>query len=154
MPKRGRKNREQRRAIFREDGEKRSESAGTERTGKKRKGANCGFNGGKGRQTQYSLYDELLFDGEIVNGEKNGKGKEYNDENNLVYEGEYLNGERWKGIGKEYNDEGKLEYEGEYLNGERNGKGKEYYYNGELEFEGEYLNGERWNGKGNECLLW
>ena len=43
-----------------------------------------------------------------------------------MFEGEYLNGER-NGKGKEYNIFGKLEFEGEYLNGERNGKGKEYY---------------------------
>ena len=41
-----------------------------------------------------------------------------------MFEGEYLNGER-NGKGKEYDyDNGKLEFEGEYLNGERNGKGK------------------------------
>ena len=40
----------------------------------------------------------MRFEGEYLNGEKNGKGKEY------------------------YGD--KLEFEGEYLNGKRNGKGK------------------------------
>ena len=56
----------------------------------------------------------------------------------LEFEGEYLNGER-DGIGKEYdNSNGKLVFEGEYLNGERNGKGKEYNYDGNLIFEGEY----------------
>ena len=65
---------------------------------------------------------KLIFEGEYINGEKNGKAKEYN----------------WKGI---------LIFEGEYLNGERNGKGKEYYENGKISFEGEYLNGENWNGK-------
>ena len=66
-----------------------------------------------------------------MNGERNGKGKEY----------DYWNG--------------KLIFEGEYLNGERNGKGKEYYYHSKsdfgndsskLKFEGEYLNGKIWNG--------
>ena len=58
-------------------------------------------------------------------GEINGKGKEYNiSTNNLLFEGEYLNGKKI-GEGKEYydNDNGKLKYEGEYLNGE----GKEYF---------------------------
>ena len=67
----------------------------------------------------------------------------------IKYEGEYLNGKR-NGKGKEYNYKGILKFEGEYLNGERNGKGKEYYSNGQLEFDGEYLNGKRWNGKGKE----
>ena len=66
----------------------------------------------------------------------------YNDK--LIFEGEYLNGKR-NGKGKEYKF-GRLKFEGEYLNGERNGKGKEYY-GGYLIFDGEYLNGKRWNGK-------
>ena len=64
-----------------------------------------------------------------------------------IYEGEYLNGER-NGKGKEYAYFRRLIFEGEYLNGKRNGKGKEYNYN-HLLFEGEYLNGKR-NGKGIE----
>ena len=43
----------------------------------------------------------------------------------MIYEGEYLNGKR-NGKGKEYNIT--LYFEGEYLNGKRNGKGKEYNY--------------------------
>ena len=43
----------------------------------------------------------------------------------LIFEGEYLNGERI-GKGKEYGCYGELIFEGEYLNGKRNGKGKEY----------------------------
>ena len=57
-----------------------------------------------------------------------------------------MNGEK-NGKGKEYYENGKLKFEGEYLNGEKHGKGKEYYENGKLRFEGEYLNGERWKGK-------
>ena len=33
----------------------------------------------------------LKFEGEYLNGEKNGKGKEYHDNGKLKYEGEYLN---------------------------------------------------------------
>jgi len=45
--------------------------------------------------------------------------KEYYDDGKIEFEGEYLNGER-NGKGKEYNKNGKLEFEGEYLNSERN----------------------------------
>ena len=38
----------------------------------------------------------LLFEGEYLNGKKNGKGKEYDYYGELVYEGKYLNGERIK----------------------------------------------------------
>ena len=116
-------------------------------------------------------------------GKKNGKGKEYNDDNNVIFDGEYLNGKK---IGKEYNNYGKLifdgdrngkgkeyyfgklEFEGEYLNGKKyNGKGydrknniiyelkngngfvKEYSSNSQLIFDGQYLNGEI-EGKGQE----
>ena len=80
--------------------------------------------------------------------ESNKKGKKYDIINDyLEFEGEYLNGKR-NGKGKEYNSKGKLKFEGEYLNGKRNGKGKEYYLNGRLMFEGDYINGLKWNGKG------
>ena len=59
----------------------------------------------------------------------------------MIFKGEYLNGER-NGKGKEYGYEDKLVFEGEYLNGKRNGKGKEYDINGKLIYEGEYLNGK------------
>ena len=44
--------------------------------------------------------------------ENNGKVKEYYG-NKLIYEGEYLNGEK-NGKGKEYNDNDELEFDGEY----------------------------------------
>ena len=78
---------------------------------------------------------------------KDGKGNliisYYNNDKLILFEGEYLNGEK-NGKGKEYDYySGKLLFEGEYLNGERNGKGKEYdFYSGKLLFDGEYLNGK------------
>ena len=41
-----------------------------------------------------------------MNGEKNGKGKEYKYDT-LIYKGGYLNG-KWHGKGKKYFDNGKL----------------------------------------------
>ena len=58
-----------------------------------------------------------IFDNEDIKEEIN----EY--ENILKYEGEYLNGER-NGIGKEYDINDELIFEGEYLNGERKKKRK------------------------------
>jgi len=101
-----------------------------------------------------------------LNGERNGKGKEYNSINGrLIFEGEYFKGKRW--TGKEYDDKGNIicelykgkglvkdfsissiKYKGEYFNGKRHGKGKEYEIN-QLIYEGEYSNGKR-NGKGKE----
>ena len=79
-----------------------------------------------------------------------GKGfiKRYDNTNDkLTYEGEYLNGEK-NGKEKEYYIYDNLKYEVEYLNGKRNGKGKEYDFYGNLIFEGEYLNNKKWNGVG------
>ena len=67
--------------------------------------------------------------------------KEYNDYYSLIiFEGEYLNGQK-HGKGKEYYDNGKLEFEGEYLNGKRQGKGKEYY-NSEITSENIFGNSD------------
>ena len=46
------------------------------------------------------------YKGEYLNGEKNGKWKEYKYIGKLIFEGEYLKGERLKG--KEYDDTGGL----------------------------------------------
>ena len=92
------------------------------------------------KKIDISLINYKFFSGRYIIYESNGIRKEYYGFNDkLIFEGEYLNGER-NGTGKEYDRDGKLIYEGEYLNGKRNGKGKEYYYNGKLSFEGEYLN--------------
>ena len=61
----------------------------------------------------------LLFEGEYLNGQKNGKGKEYNYDGELIFEGEYLNGKKWNGKGKEFNRFHGLVYDGEYVNGEK-----------------------------------
>ena len=47
---------------------------------------------------------KLEFEGEYLNGKRNGKGKEYNYEGKLLFEGEYLNGKRWNGKGYNKND--------------------------------------------------
>ena len=90
--------------------------------------------------------DILKFEGEYLNGKRNGKGKEYDINGKLTYEGDFLMGKQGYSYKKDY-DYLTLEYEGEILEGKRHGKGKEYYFGGRIIFEGEYLNGERWNGK-------
>ena len=80
----------------------------------------------------------------------NGKGnvKEYKyeyDTIELIYEGEYLNGER-NGKGIEYDDYYNFKYECEFLCGKKNGKGK-IYENENLVFEGVFKNDKPWNGK-------
>ena len=80
---------------------------------------------------------------------KSGKGyiKKYNNNGVLEFEGEYINGEK-NGKGKEYNFQGSLIFEGEYSNGKRQGKGTEYFYFPKIKFIGEYKLDKKWNGKG------
>ena len=118
----------------------------------------------KGKGIEYD--DAIIYEGEYLNGKRNGKGKEKDLMGKKLFEGEYLKGKRWNvkefdqkgnkiyelingnGFIKEYDEYRNLVFEGEYLNGERNGKGKEYDINGKVIFEGEYLNNKRWKGKG------
>ena len=95
-----------------------------------------------------NLINYKISSGRYIVREENGNIKEYSSYDDILeFEGEYLNGER-NGKGKEYDCNGNLKFEGEYLNGKRNGKGKEYDYDGNLLFEGGYLNGNKWNGNG------
>ena len=93
------------------------------------------------------IKDYKKISGKYKIGGKKGYGKEYIvNTNRLIFEGEYLNGKR-NGKGKEYDNDSVLIFEGEYLNGKRNGKGKGYYNTGQLMFEGEYFKDKNWNGK-------
>jgi len=51
----------------------------------------------KGLIKEYKL-NELTFEGELFNGQWNGKGKEYM-RRRIIFEGEYLNGKRYNGKG-------------------------------------------------------
>ena len=65
---------------------------------------------------EYNFDGKIIFEGEYLNGKRNGMGKEYNN-GELLFEGEYLNGKYWNGKIKGYNPMGYLEIKGEFLNG-------------------------------------
>jgi len=44
----------------------------------------------------------LIFEGDYLNGIRNGKGKEYFNNGTLIFEGKYLNNIKWNGKVKEY----------------------------------------------------
>ena len=48
---------------------------------------------GKGKEFDIRHVD-LLFEGEYLNGLRNGKGKEYDYYGCIIFDGEYLNGEK------------------------------------------------------------
>ena len=99
---------------------------------------------GKGLIKDYQDNKVFTFEGEYLNGEKNGKGKEYYFDGKLKFEGQFLEDQK-NGKGKEYDDNGNLIFEGEFLYNHRL-KGSEYH-KGKLVFEGEYLFNKKWNGK-------
>ena len=69
---------------------------------------------GKGFIREYIEYEKIIFEGTLLEGKRNGKGKEYNYQGKLVFEGEYLNGKKLKGKGKESDSNGKIIFKGEY----------------------------------------
>ena len=72
----------------------------------------CELKDGKGIIKEYEN-DILLYEGKILNGELNWKLKAFDDEGELIFEGEYINGKR-NGIFIEYYDGEKIS-ETEYL---------------------------------------
>ena len=85
--------------------------------------------------------EKFIYEGECLNGKRNGKGKEYSFNKELLFKGEYLDGKRWNGKGKEYSCDGELLFEGEYINGKKWNGIERKFYNNKLQFEFEYLNG-------------
>ena len=60
---------------------------------------------------------QLEFEGNYLNGLKNGLGKEY-ENGHLIFEGEFLCSKKF-GKGKEYNNNGQVIYEGDYVNNQK-----------------------------------
>ena len=96
----------------------------------------------------------MLYEGQLLNGVKNGKGIEYDRYHELCYEGEYVNGKK-SGQGKEYyrffsnyskqfSNDPTLIFEGDFIHNYIL-RGKEYYKTGKLKFEGEYLFKEKYD---------
>ena len=84
---------------------------------------------------------KLLYEGDYLDGEINGQGKE-----SVIFCPNFNNPKILDRNEKEYKFFELLIFEGEYINGKRH-KGKEYYNNGNLGFEGEYKDGVIWKGK-------
>jgi antitoxin component YwqK of YwqJK toxin-antitoxin module len=102
------------------------------------------------------------YEGESIDDQKNGIGKEYHENGKLFYEGEFKD-DKFHGEGKLYNLNGKLYYEGKFKDNKFHGEGKQYDENycnlfqegefaGILLYEGEYQDSKR-NGKGKEYHL-
>ena len=44
---------------------------------------------------EYNSNNQLIYEGEYLNGKKNGKGKEYDENGRIKFEGEYVKGKKW-----------------------------------------------------------
>ncbi len=84
----------------------------------------------------------LVYSGQInpLTGLAHGKGQAF--ENGVcIYEGEFINGE-FEGMGKEYFPDGDLKYQGEWLDDEYHGKGTLYNQEGGVISAGVFVKGE------------
>lgn len=101
---------------------------------------------------QLSLKPCVHYEGDLKNGEANGKGKMYYDyyrntlKKNELLQNPSLTKDSFERIGDK-GAYGHLYYEGEFKNGKRTGKGKQYYFNGSLQYEGEFKD-SKYHGKG------
>ena len=83
------------------------------------------------------------FEGYIYQNAPSGIGKYYDEQNNLVYEGVMINWER-EGFGISYYDNGVKEYEGMWCHGKYCGKGTIFDRHGKSLYTCYYINGEKW----------
>ena len=91
----------------------------------------------------------LNYEGNFVNGFKNGKGTLKDYKNDLIYTGEFLN-DVIQGEGTETNNKNKTKYVGFFIDNKKNGKGKLYFNinnNNNEYYEGNFKN-DKFNGKG------
>ena len=100
------------------------------------------INNGNGKIIEYfGNVLENKFEGECIDGKKNGRGKEYGWGKFLLFEGEYKDGKK-EGYGVQYNIIGQIIYKGKYLKDQKwDGKGIEYGDKGKINVE--YKNGEK-----------
>ena len=85
------------------------------------------INSGKGFIKEFYENSCLAYEGEIKEGEKNGKGKLYDQWGHLIFEGDLEKGIK-KGKGILYDFSGNIIFEGEF-NNDKEIKGKKYEYN-------------------------
>ena len=105
-----------------------------------------------GKGIEYYKNSKKRYEGDFQNGMHHGKGKEYYDNEILKYEGEFKNNVYDK-KGIEYDEKGQIIYEGEFKSGKYHGKGK-LYRNGKIIYEGDFVEnklhgiGKEFNEKG------
>ena len=102
-------------------------------------------NGKKEGNGKYIYESGSYYIGQFLNDLKHGKGKEYYKNGTIRYEGDFVN-DKAEGNGKYIYDDGEY-YIGQWLNGLKHGKGKKYYKNGNIKYEGNFVN-DKYEGNG------
>jgi antitoxin component YwqK of YwqJK toxin-antitoxin module len=91
----------------------------------------------------FYLAGDLAYEGDVLDMEKHGKGKEYWETGNLKYSGGFIDDQYNDFCGYLYYKNGKLIYKGSFKNGLYNGKGVEYARTGRVLYEGAFVDGKR-----------
>ena len=100
-------------------------------------------NGKKHGKGKYTYAAGGFYEGDYADDKKHGKGK-YTSANGNVYEGDFADG-RYNGRGKYTSVNGDV-YEGDFVNNKKHGKGKYTYATGDV-YEGDFAD-DKYNGKG------
>jgi len=132
--------------------------------------SDCVWENGKQLDNKIIVYNEngsIKYEGEMINGKKNGigisyellnnydgewrddvfiKGKIFNKDNILIYDGGIMNYKK-EGFGIEYYLNSLEKYNGEFKDDKYDGKSKLYNEDGTIKYKGEFKNGE-FNGQG------
>jgi hypothetical protein len=91
-----------------------------------------------GKGTEQWNYNQIVYTGDFVDGQKTGKGKFEFDGN--VYQGDFVDG-KFHGKGKYYFAESGKIYEGNFVENNMHGKGKLSWSDNSY-YEGEFKNGK------------
>lgn len=97
----------------------------------------------EGEGKEYGIDGNVIYFGSFHKGLYEGEGVLYDNVNETMLQGIFKNG-HLNGSGKRLTFFEQLIEEGEYGNDVLNGKGIIYYANGQMEYEGEFKEGERY----------
>jgi len=90
----------------------------------------------------YGYFGNSYYEGQWLNDQYNGKGILHDDHRSFTYEGDFVNGKR-QGHGKCTDDENGSFYIGEWFDDRPHGKGIFYDWTGHVRYEGYFTNGKK-----------
>ncbi|PCJ15946.1 MAG: hypothetical protein COB02_17420 [Candidatus Cloacimonadota bacterium] len=83
----------------------------------------------------------LIFNGKMLNGQKDSFGLSYRKDKSLIYMGMFKNNQ-YHGEGKLHYKTGDIAYSGSFINGQKEGHSKSFRPNGAMLYIGEYKNNQ------------